>query len=280
MLHSAKAWLGTVFSWQAKILTWRCWAVYSNMQTFHPLRGFSNTCLWCTSLAIPANSQLSLREGGSGKALQDITFSWAFMFRDKVPHQVGDLSCCGPSAHLLFLPLQHLHASPIFWPTSSPLPCLQSALRKNFPYLPVFPLLLSPRATVNLVPLAEALFDSENSSPQLGWALLEGQRRKPGGWKGETNLQQEQFTPCSKIQEIIFPHLDHWNRSEIIPLRVAIGIHLKLLGEGRVEVGEHWCAPAPSYDPLVPEQSSAEPESAECEVCYLYPNTAVLQALG
>lgn len=56
------------------------------------------TCSWCTSLAVPANSQLSLSEGCSGKALQDITFFLAFMFRGKLPHQAGDLSCCGPSA--------------------------------------------------------------------------------------------------------------------------------------------------------------------------------------
>lgn len=149
-----------------------------------------------------------------------------------------------------FLPLPHLHTSPIFWPHAPPLPCLESALNTISPFLPVFPLLLSPRATVNLVLLAVALFDSESSSPQLGWALLEAQRRKPRGWKGEINLQQQQFTPGSKTQEIIFPHLDHWSRERgDAPLlsRVAIGVHLKLLGEVRVEVGEHWCAPAPSF---------------------------------
>lgn len=146
MLCSTKGWLGSVFSSQAKTLTCRCQVVYSNTQMLHPLWGFSKPCSWCTSLAVPAHSQLSLREGCSGKALQDITFSWAFMFREKLPHQAGNLSCCGPSAHLLLPSSTTSPWSPIFWLPSSPLSCLKSALKTVFLFLPVFPSVTQPQS--------------------------------------------------------------------------------------------------------------------------------------
>lgn len=149
-----KAWLGTAFSWQAQILTCRCEVVYSNMQMFHPLRGFSKTCLWCTTWAVPANSQLSLREGCSGKALQDITFSSAFMFREKLGHyQASDLCCCAPSAHLLLpsyptILWQPYLLTPLFTTFLS-----QICFKNNFSLFDSFPCYSAPEPQFILYPL-------------------------------------------------------------------------------------------------------------------------------
>jgi len=60
---------------------------------------------------------------------------------------------------------------------------LESSLKTIFLFLTAFPpaLSLGSMAVVNLVPLPAAPLDTESSIPQLGQALLEAWRRKPGG---------------------------------------------------------------------------------------------------
>lgn len=134
------------FSWQDKIRACRCHVVYSNTQMFHPLQDLCMVHI----LGSSANSQLSLSEGCSRKALQDITFFSSDVQRKTNSPRRWPLLLWPLRS---FLSLPHLPARSIFWTPYSPLSCLKSALKTIFPFLPVFPLLLSPGA-VNLVPLA------------------------------------------------------------------------------------------------------------------------------
>lgn len=119
---------------------------------FHPLRGFSKTCPWCTTLAVPANSQLSLREGCTGKPLQDIIFLHLLCpEKNYLTKQVTSpaVPLCSPAPSFLS---HNSMPAPSCDPPSSPLSCLKSVLKSLFPSAS-FPCYSAPEPQLIMYPL-------------------------------------------------------------------------------------------------------------------------------
>ena len=100
---------------QAKTLTWRCEGAYSNRQTW---RGFSKTCSWRTSLAVPASTAFTvrrmLRKGSFNFGLLDITFSSLLLHSEQkylMKRQQVSSPAVAPLLTCACLPLPGLHAT-------------------------------------------------------------------------------------------------------------------------------------------------------------------------